>query len=67
MTLKELSAKLRKVADSLDELVGINLDKPTKNETNKTAKKIIKKLHWTQTREGKKRITKHLKRISKLR
>ena len=44
MTLKELSGKLRKIADSLDELVGVNLSLSTKNETKVTGKKILKSL-----------------------
>ncbi len=40
MNLKEVAAKLRKTADMIEELIGLNLNIPTKNENGKTAKKI---------------------------
>lgn len=40
MNLKEVATKLRKAADMLEELIGLNLNIRTKNENGKTAKKI---------------------------
>ena len=65
MTLKELSLKLRKAADMLDDLVGINLNLPTKNETTKTAKEIVKKLRknpW-KNRAYKSKMLKHMAKM----
>jgi len=67
MTIKELSTKLRKAADLLDDLVGVNLDKPTKNETVKTSYKIRKKLHWTQMSKNKAKVKKILYKANKIR
>jgi len=70
MNLKEIANRLRKAADVLDELVGLNLNKPTKHETKAIAEKIVKKakkkkLHWTQRPENKKRVLAQLKNAVK--
>ena len=71
MNLKEIANRLRKAADVLDDLVGLNLNKPTKNETKEVAKKIVKKyktrkkLHWTQKPENKARVMAQIKKAIK--
>jgi len=66
MTVKQLATKLRHAADVLDELIG--LDRPTKHEHSGTARKIVaalgkrKKKHWTQTSEGRRRMSQMMKK-----
>jgi hypothetical protein len=81
MTLHQLAKKLRAVADTLDDLLGVDLAKATIHETPATAHKIRatfkrtphkrrgpykkkvavtvakKPLHWTQTAEGRRRMS----------
>ena len=52
-SLKEFSNKLKKTAEMIDDLIGVNLNLPTTNENSKTANKIIKhtkKNIWTPAR-----------------
>ena len=66
MDLRQVSKRLRQIADSIDDLLG--LDRPTAKETPSTATKILKKAHkyrkgthWTQKPENKKKLALILK------
>jgi hypothetical protein len=68
MTLKELAKRLRNAADMLDDLVGINIDRPTKNESKQTAEKILKKtkrVAWQHKPENKAKYEAWKKLMSK--
>lgn len=68
MDIKLLAAKLRRAADVLDDLAGIDVVAVKRNENPTTAAKIIKaaarpnkKPHWSQTPEGKRKLHKIMK------